>query len=80
MNRSVLLTAAIVAAGVLIAGTWTATAHTVPSKHVTVIRFRELATGITYVPVQKLLGTTESSNNGDYEAFQDPLVTMKTKA
>jgi hypothetical protein len=74
LKTNILVSAALVAVGVMLVGTLSVTASHIPPSKQTVIRFRELNTGETYVPVQKLVGTNTAANNGDYLIFQDPLV------
>jgi hypothetical protein len=60
-------------------GTLSANAHTVPSAARTVLRFKELYTNVTYVPVQTLLGSKSSTNNGDQISFSDKVVNPGTQ-
>jgi len=44
------------------------------------IHVQEHAINVTYVPVQKLLGSTSSANQGDYVSWDDPLFDPGTGA
>ena len=41
------------------------------------LHFQEQATNVTYVPVQTLINSHQSGNQGDYVVFEDPLVNDK---
>src|SRR4051812_18804899 len=60
------------------AGAWAAASRGASAATSTTLHVQEIANNITYVPVGSLTGSTAQSGQGDYVAFNDPLVKPRT--